>query len=309
MDRSKLTSFILVTFMAMLIGAPAQASQTDILYATGDGTTAIGGLFIINPLTGTATTVYSFNNAAIQGGGLAYDNSSGILYATGYDNLSQATLFSINLSTGVANFIGHTGGGHLEFGGLAIDPLTGVMYATGMNGFQNTGLFSVDKNTGTATLIGQAGGQFTALYGLGFSQGGVLFANGFSNYSTSPMSDLLTVNLATGVATDIGPHGVPLVGRQLAYSGLAFDANGSLLSLGSITGATGGLYSVNSATGAATLIGPTGLPFGVDGGLAFVPAPGVTPEPGTFGLFGAGLGLVLLISRFRRSKLSALRAA
>lgn len=34
----------------------------------------------------------------------------------------------------------------------------------------------------------------------------------------------------------------------------------------------------------------------------------VTPEPGTFGLFGAGLGL-LLISSFRRSKLSALRAA
>jgi hypothetical protein len=54
---------------------------------------------------------------------------------------------------------------------------------------------------------------------------------------------------------------------------------------------------VNSGSGAATLIGSTNIEFGVDGGLAFVPAPGNTPEPATLGLLGAGLGL-LLIGKF-----------
>lgn len=44
----------------------------------------------------------------------------------------------------------------------------------------------------------------------------------------------MTVDLATGAATDIGLHGVSL-GGQLTYSGLAFREDGTLLSLGAIT--------------------------------------------------------------------------
>jgi hypothetical protein len=167
------------------------------------------------------------------------------------------------------------------------------MYATGMDGVQNTGLFSVNKNTGAATLIAQTGGQFTGIYGLGFRSDGTLFANGQFNYSINGNSDLMIVDPSNGATTDVGPEGVTL-GRELTYSGLVFRADGTLLSLGSITASADGLYSVNTATGAATLLGPTGIDFGVDGGLTFAPGQpeSTVPEPSTSLLCLLGLGLL-----------------
>ena len=44
---------------------------------------------------------------------------------------------------------------------------------------------------------------------------------------TESQSHLFTLDLATGAATDVGPHGVAY-GRQLSYSGLAFRDDGTL---------------------------------------------------------------------------------
>jgi hypothetical protein len=215
--------------------------------------------------------------ASVYEGGLAYDAMSDTLYATGFLSSDPGTtrLFIIDRFTGtVTPFPGMGPTIDLSFGGLAIDPATGVLYGTGQNGFQSMALFTIDKNTGAATFVGQCGGECCKapfgfqLNGLGFRGDGTLFANGYT--LDNGASHLYALNLSSGEATDIGPHGVT-VGRALKYSGLAFGADGTMYSLGSATSSTQALYSVDPLTGAATVVGDTVIPFGVDGGLAFAP--------------------------------------
>jgi hypothetical protein len=243
---------------------------------------------------------FQFAGIHIYAGGLAYDPTTDTLYATGVLDSDTGTtrLFIINRFTGAwTAFPGMSPTINLSSGGLAIHPLTGIMYATGGNGFQSSGLFTIDKNTGAATLVGQSGGQCCVvpfgfnIYGLGFRSDGTLFANGLISgtyYTGTDTSILFTLNLANGLATEVGHHGVS-VGRQLTYSGLAFGADGTLYSLGSISAATEGLYAVNPATGAATVIGDLVIRFGVDGGLVFAPG----PEPTISGISLSGTNLVI----------------
>lgn len=299
------------------------ALAADVLYATGGGALggALSGLHEVDPQTGANHLLWGLPSVHLYNGGLAYDTASDALYATGAWDASTgtSTLFRIDRFTGALSEVGPMGGSsiNLTSGGLAVHPLTGVMYATGgyndgVSAHQSTGLFTVDKTNGAATLIGFAGGNCCVgdfgvmLNGLGFRSDGTLFANGWAlggpSYPDPNQSHLYTVNLATGAATHFGPSGVTL-GRSLKYSGLAFSADGTLLSMGSFDAASGALYAVNSATGAATsLYGPgpyaSGpIHFGVDGGLVFAPGAPV-PEPGSVGLMLAGLaGLAAWLHR------------
>ena len=276
------------------------AGAADVLYATGGGVGALSGLHEVDPQTGANHLLWGLPNVHLYNGGLAYDAASDLLYATGAWDASTGTttLFSIDRFSGALSEVGPMGSGlNLTSGGLAVHPLTGVMYASGNNGFQSTGLFTVDKSSGAATLVGQSGGQCCTapfgfnINGLGFSSDGTLWANGF-NLSVGA-SQLHTLNLSTGVATVVGSHGVN-VGRDLKYSGLAFQADGTLLSLGSFDAASGALFTINPATGAASSLTPPGVygsgpvHFGVDGGLVFAPGAPV-PEPASLGLLLAGL--------------------
>jgi hypothetical protein len=273
---------VLVALVVLCLAPPAHARL--ILYASGGGQIQISGLYAIDTVTGAATLACNLNSIHVYAGGLAYDAPTDTLYATGALDSDTGTtrLFEINRASGAwTAFPGMSPTINLSSGGLAINPLTGIMYATGGNGFQSSGLFTIDKSTGAATLVGQCGGQCcTAPYGfningLGFGSDGTLFANGFTLSGTSvngAYSLLFTLDLSSGLATEVGPHGVN-VGRQLNYSGLTFGADGTLYSLGSTSASAQGLYSVNPATGAATVIGDTVIHFGVDGGLAFAPEP------------------------------------
>ncbi len=315
-----LASTVVAVAMSMLLSSPAMAA----LYATGNGSAALSGLYTVDPLNGASSLVWNFPSIAIYAGGLAYDAATDNLYATGAENSSSGTsrLFSINRYTGATTaFGGLSSSINLSSGGLAINPLTGVMYATGgfndgVTAHQSTGLFTIDKTTGAATLVGFAGGNCCTgdfgimLNGLGFRSDGTLFANGWAlggpSYPDSSTSHLYTVDLATGAATNIGPSGVTL-GRSLKYSGLAFQDDGTLLSLGSLDAASGTLYSVNTANGAATSLnsgtgyGTGPIHFGEDGGLTFAPA-AVVPVPAAVWLFGSGLlGLIGVARRQRHA--------
>ncbi len=282
---------VLLAVMSVTFASQAFAA----LYATGGGVGELSGLYIVDPLNGAAALAWNFPGIHIYAGGLAYDTTTNTLYATGAQDSSTGTsrLFIIDRFTGAATpLAGLPSNINLTSGGLAISPITGVMYATGgysdLNPHQSTALFTIDKGTGAATLVGFAGGNCCSgdfgimLNGLGFRSDGTLFANGWAlggpSYPDPSDSHLYTVDLATGAANHIGPTGVTL-GRSLKYSGLAFRADGTLLSLGSLDAASGALYAVNRATGAATSLSGSGLPygagpihFGVDGALAFAPA-------------------------------------
>jgi hypothetical protein len=79
------------------------------------------------------------------------------------------------------------------------------------------------------------------------------------------------LSTTSGTETLIGPHGVD-VGRQLFYSGIAFHpVTHVCYSFGSVSASQSGLYTLDTATGAATLIGPFSSTIAADGGLAFVP--------------------------------------
>lgn len=156
-------------------------------------------------------------------------------------------------------------------------------------------------------MRGTFGPEPVILDGLGYDYlTHTLYANGFFLFDLAAGSALFTVNKLTGAATFVGHHLVPVppdAGRQLGYSGLAFDpADHTLYSLGSITGSTGGLYAVDPLSGAPTLRGNLGINT-VDGGLAFIPGPtaGVpVPEPGAAALLALAGAASALRARCRR---------
>jgi hypothetical protein len=314
-----------VAAMALSIAFSSQAGAA--LYATGGGSgpnAGLSGLYTVDPLNGASTLVWNFQGIHIYAGGLAYDASTDNMYATGAEDSTSgdSRLFSINRHTGTTTSFGALSSSiNISSGGLAINPVTGIMYASGwyndgLTAHQSTALFTIDKSTGAAALIGFAGGNCCGsdfglvLTGLGFRSDGTLFANGSAtgpSYPDANTSHLFTVDLATGAAMNIGPSGV-IFGRSLKYSGLAFDADGTLLSLGSLDAASGALYSINTLNGAATSLSGTGLPyatgpihFGVDGGLTFAPTAAV-PLPADVWLLGSGLLGLVGMARKKRNR-------
>ena len=258
-----------ITMVILLLVGGAGASLT--LYATGDG------LSTVDPSTGQSTYVGP-GIVFYQGGGLAFDSDNGMLYATGYNIGSRSALFKVNTTTGNGLQVGvdYPSDMNFMFGGLAYDSLHNILYASGFYAgnpiVQSMGLLIINPLDGSATPIGSFG-RGIHLYGLGYDPfSDTLYANGIDLFATTPGSRLYTVDRTSGVATEIGLHGVTM-GRQLAYGGLAVDPiTHDLLSTGSVTASESGLYRLNRITGAATLIGKfnsTPNP-GSDGGLAFV---------------------------------------
>jgi hypothetical protein len=113
-------------------------------------------------------------------------------------------------------------------------------------------LGTVDLGTGAFHQIGP---EFPDVsQGLGSSGNGSLLTMGFTG-------NLNSINPATGVMTTVGPSG--LSDCSTPSSPCASNSVNTLTSLNAQTFATdfeNRLYSVNTATGAATLIGTTGMP-------------------------------------------------
>jgi hypothetical protein len=252
--------------LAALSASPS--AQASLLYGIEFSTGT--GFFGVNQTNGAIALIGNTGNTSTG------DLTSDLLSRIWTVDMTNPALLSINLATGaVASTTPLTtaAGGPVTIVSLAWNPITLTLYgntAVGFGGTTNDQLYQINPTTGQATLVGTIG--FNSVFALGFNNTGVLY--GISDSS----SQLLTINTGTGAGALVAP-----VALSSAFD-LAFRPEDNVMFVAD--SGTSSLYTMNPATGAAAVVGPYGSGANVVG-LAFL-----VPEPGTIGLFVAGLGLL-----------------
>jgi hypothetical protein len=209
--------------------------------------------------------------------GAASAMAASVIYGSAYTGGASpgpSTLYTISSTTGVATPIGpigFNGVGALDFGP------NGVLYGVGQDTAGNASLLTINTSTGAGTFIGELGLGGTHIQDIAFRPSdGVLFANAIGG---NPHRDIYTVDVTTGVATLLGPSGVPVNssggdGTAFSSSNVLYDANGI------------DLRTINQSNGTATFLVGLTYPFTNDraDGMKFDPASGTlfaSVAPGT----------------------------
>lgn len=123
-------------------------------------------------------------------------------------------------------------------------------------------LYSIDPVTGTATAIGPIG--FNRVGAMDFHPvTGVLYATGQRPSEETQIPVLITIDPGTGTGTEVGPTGI-----SGSIAGVSFRSDGMLF-VYDATGADHTLNTANLSTGAATLVGSTGLSANSGNGISF----------------------------------------
>lgn len=247
--------------------------------ATIIGIDFAGNVVSINEATGAgvgigASGFFTTNSMARDSGGTIY---------TAHNNIASAAagqLITINPVTGAGTggaVFATTNGAR----GLAFDA-GNVLYAvldTGPGGSIGAdSLYTINTATGATTLIGATG--LTSLQGLAFASSGKL-------YGWDIGIGLVTLDTTTGVASDVSAA----VGAVADIQTLDFGPGGTLY------GARDSLYTIDTATGVASLVGSGG--YSDLRGIAVISETSV-PAPAGIGLLGLGAG-ALAWSRQRRA--------
>ena len=209
-------------------------TQGQLFFSEDDNST---GLYQLDITTGAATNLGDTGvNASTVG--LSPSSTPGVLFGS-----QPFALLEIQADGSGAAAIG----GDVQEG-LAFDASTGTLYGAINNQFR-----TIDPATGSnsATLAAPGGD----VEGIAFGNGGV-----YGIISGSVVTDLLFYDPGTDSWTTIGSTGI-----TWDQAGLAYDpGTDTLYAKGD---QDSNLYSIDPATGAATLIGDTGIANG--GGLAF----------------------------------------
>jgi hypothetical protein len=222
-----------------------------------------------------------------------------ILYGATGSGGQPGSLFTINTSTGAATLVGplvDSVGTPYSMTGMAYHAPTDTLYGSTVTNSQsptNGRLVRIDRNTGLVTTIGPfsiaAGGS---LADISFQPGtNTLF--GWGNFGEA----LFTVNLTTGLATQVG---VTVPGLQ-GGGGLAFRNDGTLFStpdgLNSNT-----LRTIDPVTGVHTIVAPVtgaGVDFinamTFDGSTLFVNLSPGPSAPSSLGTIDTMTGVVTYI--------------
>lgn len=297
--------------LAAYAGAPP-VEPGDLLGSTG----AIGSSLIsIDPDTGAGQ--YRFDLGSLGPVTEIEFRDDGVLF--GSTGQGSSNIITIDPDTGVETLVGQHAFGAvngLEFVG---NTLYGAFFDAQMGGGVGaalTYLVEVNQTDGSLTTIGEIVG-YSPVRGLAWDPD-TSTMYGVGSPTTTPPGEglgdqLFTIDLTTGMPTLIGPTGFEILGGiefgpdGLLYGGVAIGAQpppppppppqeG--------TGDDGSLVLVNTATGAATVVGPTGSP--AISGLSFVPGLGPTVSPLEIPTLSQ-LGLVLLVGLLAGAGLLLLR--
>ena len=238
-----------------LVGIDFRPATPGVLVGVGQQASGAGAVYTINTVTGTATQINSIT--ALNGAAYGVDFNP-VPNALRIVSDAEQNLRIVGGGTGVVN-----SDAALNFPGnpTANPNVVGAAYSNNVAGALQTTLYDIDS------VLDQL-----------FTQGGLNIPPGTPSPNTG---QLLPVG-ALGVNTS------DLVGFDISGStGLAFA------SLTPPTGAGSSLYTINLATGAATLVGA------IDGGSLLVRDISVVtvPFPATLALFGAGALVLGVVSR------------
>ncbi|MCP4121575.1 MAG: HYR domain-containing protein [Bacteroidetes bacterium] len=205
------------------------------------------------------------------------------LVLRGADNLGN--YYDINLATGGATIVGSLNGacgGPIGVNAMAYDPISDRAFAQSPNGCFE--FLEFDPATGDTIATYSSPGVPASLEFVG----NTLYA------SDIIIGGLVTVDVNSGNAIPVGPHG-----GVLWMNGMAYDQ-----STGIMYGVPGGgpgandLFTINLATGLATLVGNTGvnlgsINFGPDGKL--YGGGGQAPDRGNIFEINTATGVATLI--------------
>jgi hypothetical protein len=164
---------------------------------------------------------------------LVYGVSDQLDELVSFDSATPGTLLSANSITGLSS------GEEIR----GIDWISGILYGLG----NQNHLYTINPLTGAATQVGTTFSPVLNGIDFGFNAGTSLL------YVSSDLGQNLTINPITGAAT-AGPNYTGASLDSLAYDYFSADFYG-------ISADTHDLYGVNPATGATSLIGPTGVSF------------------------------------------------
>jgi len=202
----------------------------------------------------------------------------GTVYGLG----SGGNLYSVNYNTGAATMIG-------SFGVALNGASFGVENEA--NGFRVVSELRqnllVNRATGVAS-VGTTLGSGLFISALAYSASGTMYG------IDSSANSFGTLNTGTGVFTTTGLLGFDVArnnGFDIAGNGIAYLASGATSS-----DVQANLYTVNPATGLATLVGLIGQP----GDNTLVRGLTAVPEPGTVSLVLVGVATLALAIRRRR---------
>ncbi|RZK74123.1 MAG: DUF4394 domain-containing protein, partial [Pedobacter sp.] len=132
--------------------------------------------------------------------------------------------------------------------GLSWNRANNTMYASSANAAGTTGtLYTVNLTTGALTVVGTMTGMALPIW-LEIDNSGNAFAADITT------DKLYSINLATAAATEVGNLGVNI---QFAQDADFNTSNNVLYMAGYLGAGASNIYTVNTATGAATLVGPT----------------------------------------------------
>ena len=234
--------------------------------------------------TGGFVAGFSTIGGAMPAGTFAIDMdpTATTLWAVMFDGLN--TYGTINTSTGVFTAAGTLSGPPAtdNISGLSVDPTTGDWYLSALGGGLAT-LYRGNIATGSFSAVGDIG------FGLNIDL--AIDSQGNAYGMDIAVDELISINLATGAGTLVGPTGINTNFAQ----GMDFDYSTDTLYATMYTGGGTGVFaSISTATGLATVLDVTDS---LNAEMEMVVAVPI-PAPGALALLGLGA----LVSRRRRRR-------